>query len=83
MIKLEQMNDEQIGEIANKLEKTFMEVCKETNMTFIEMAAIALARLGAISNEIGEGDLFIKLLHFAERRMNDDSFDAASSNQVH
>lgn len=58
-------NEETLVNIAGAMDEMLYNFCEDNEITFLEMASITLARMSHISQLIGEGEDFIKLMSIA------------------
>ena len=78
-------SDDTLENISHQLDEFLFELCEENEMPFLQIAALTLARLGAIATDISETEQLIRLLKLTEITINgrQTAFHAESGGQIH
>ena len=78
-------DDNILENISHQLDEYLFQLCEENELPFLQIAAITLARLGAIANDIDEKEQLVRLLKLAEVTLNgtQTAFHAESGGQIH
>ena len=78
-------SDDTLENISHQLDEFLFELCENNEMPFLQIAALTLARLGAIATDINETEQLIRLLKLAEVTLNgtQTAFHAESGGQIH
>jgi len=78
-------SDDTLENISHQLDEFLFELCEENEMPFLQIAALTLARLGAIATDINETEQLIRLLKLTEITINgrQTAFHAESGGQIH
>ena len=82
---MSKLSDDTLEKISHQLDDYFYQVCEENEIPFLQLAALTLARLCVISEDIGESDLLERLLDISLETMNAKQVSqyANGSNQIH
>ena len=78
-------SDDTLENISHQLDEFLFELCENNEMPFLQIAALTLARLGAIATDINETEQLIRLLKLTEITINgrQTAFHAESGGQIH
>lgn len=78
------LNDKKLEDISYELDDYFFELCEKNEMPFMQLAALVLARLCVIAEDIEESHLLDRLLKLSQDTMLARKIHhPESSDQVH
>lgn len=75
--------NEQMVEYSGDIDDYLFEFCEKTELSFLEMSAIVLARLSHIAKDIGEHKEFIRLMNLAEYAIENLKIDEQPPSNLH